>query len=159
MLRSLTDTSKLASEQLLNKDFERHFNDECKLLRAPAVTLQFPGRQGQVTRKKAVAGGEHRPSDVLSEGEQKVIALADFLAEASLKPPAPVIFDDPINSLDYIRIREVVNRIVALCQSRQVIVFTHNIWFTTELLARFEKTSAGLFLLRCRARRHENRPG
>jgi hypothetical protein len=33
---------------------------------------------------------------------------------------------------------EVVNRIVALSDSRQVIIFTHNIWFTTELLARFE---------------------
>jgi len=139
LLRSLTDTSKIASEQLLNRDFEKYFNEECRALRAPAVTLQFPGRQGQVTRKKAVAGGEHRPSDVLSEGEQKVIALADFLAEASLKPPAPVIFDDPINSLDYIRMKEVVTRIVALSDSRQVIVFTHNIWFTTEMLARFEK--------------------
>ena len=138
LLRSLTETSKVASEQLLNRDFERHFNEECKTLRAPVVTLQFPGRQGQVTRKKAVATGEHRPSDVLSEGEQKVIALADFLAEASLKPPAPVIFDDPINSLDYKRMAEVVNRIVALSDTRQVIVFTHNIWFTTELLARFE---------------------
>jgi recombinational DNA repair ATPase RecF len=139
LLRSLTDTSKVASEQLLNRDFERHFNQECKILRAPAVTLQFPGRQGQVSRKKAVASGEHRPSDVLSEGEQKVIALADFLAEASLKPSAPVIFDDPINSLDYKRLAEVVDRIVALSDTRQVIVFTHNIWFTTELLARFEK--------------------
>lgn len=139
LLRSLTETSKVASEQLLNRDFERHFNEECKALRAPAVTLQFPGRQGQVTRKKAVASGEHRPSDVLSEGEQKVIALADFLAEASLKPPAPVIFDDPINSLDYKRLAEVVERIVVLSDTRQVIVFTHNIWFTTELLARFEK--------------------
>jgi AAA domain-containing protein len=139
LLRSLTETSKVASEELLNRDFERHFGDECKALRAPAVTLQFPGRQGQVSRKKGVAGCEHRPSDVLSEGEQKVIALADFLAEASLKPPAPVIFDDPINSLDYKRMAEVVDRIVALSDTRQVIVFTHNIWFTTELLARFEK--------------------
>ncbi len=139
LLRSLTETSKVASEELLNRDFERHFTEECKTLRAPTVTLQFPGRQGQVTRKKAVANGEHRPSDVLSEGEQKVIALADFLAEASLKPPAPVIFDDPINSLDYKRMAEVVDRITALSDTRQVIVFTHNIWFTTELLARFEK--------------------
>jgi recombinational DNA repair ATPase RecF len=139
LLRSLTDTSKVASEQLLNRDFERHFIEECKTLRAPTVTLLFPGRQGQVTRKKSVAGGEHRPSDVLSEGEQKVIALADFLAEASLKPPAPVIFDDPINSLDYKRMAEVVERIVALSETRQVIVFTHNIWFTSELLARYEK--------------------
>jgi len=139
LLRSLTETSKVASEQLLNRDFERHFVEECKVLRAPVVTLQFPGRQGQVTRKKAVAGGEYRPSDVLSEGEQKVVALADFLAESSLKPSAPVIFDDPINSLDYKRMAEVVGRIVALSETRQVIVFTHNIWFTTELLARFEK--------------------
>jgi hypothetical protein len=139
LLRSLTETSKIASELLLNRDFERYFTEECKTLRAPTVKLQFPGRQGQVTRKKAVASGEHRLSDVLSEGEQKVIALADFLAEASLKPPAPVIFDDPINSLDYRRLAEVVDRIAALSEARQVIVFTHNIWFTTELLARFEK--------------------
>jgi hypothetical protein len=31
------------------------------------------------------------------------------------------------------------NRIVTLSDTRQVIVFTHNIWFTTELLARFER--------------------
>jgi wobble nucleotide-excising tRNase len=55
------------------------------------------------------------------------------------KPPAPVIFDDPINSLDYKRLAEVVDRIAVLSETRQVIVFTHNIWFTTELLARFEK--------------------
>ncbi|MBI4455092.1 MAG: AAA family ATPase [Acidobacteria bacterium] len=138
-LRSLTETSKVAGEQLLNRDFERHFAEECKVLNAPAVTLQFPGRQGQVTREKAVVSGERRPSDVLSEGEQKVIALADFLVEALLKPPAPDIFDDPINSLDYKRMAEVVNRIAVLSDTRQVIVFTHNIWFTTELLARFER--------------------
>jgi hypothetical protein len=44
LLRSLTETSKVASEQLLNRDFERHFTEECKILRAPVVTLQFPGR-------------------------------------------------------------------------------------------------------------------
>ncbi len=138
LLRSLTDASKAASEQLLNRDFERRFAEECQQLRAPKVMLQFPGRQGQVTRKKAVAT-DHRPSDVLSEGEQKVIALADFLAEATLKPAAPVIFDDPINSLDYKRLAEVVNRIVLLSETRQVIVFTHNIWFASELLSKFEK--------------------
>jgi recombinational DNA repair ATPase RecF len=142
--RSLTETSKVASQKLLNQDFEKLFQTECRLLRAPSVTLQFPGREGQVVRKKAVAA-DHRPSEVLSEGEQKVTALADFLAEASLKPPAPVIFDDPINSLDYIRMSEVVNRIVSLTAHRQVIVFTHNIWFATELLSRFEERKADCF--------------
>jgi energy-coupling factor transporter ATP-binding protein EcfA2 len=54
-------------------------------------------------------------------------ALADFLAEASLRPPAPVIFGNPINSLDYKRMAEVVERIVESSETRKVIVFTHNI--------------------------------
>jgi hypothetical protein len=139
ILRSLTEASKAASQELLNGDFERRFLEECRKLRAPKVRLEFPGRQGQVTRHKAVAA-DRRPSEVLSEGEQKVIALADFLAEVGLKPAAPVVFDDPITSLDYRRMSEVVARIVELTQTRQVVVFTHNIWFTTELLAAFEKS-------------------
>jgi hypothetical protein len=79
----------------------------------------------------------------LSEGEQKAIALADFLAEAGLPSiAAPIVFDDPVNSLDYKRLRHVVDRIVQLSATRQVVVFTHNIWFTAELLARFEKAPA-----------------
>ncbi|HZO93247.1 MAG TPA: AAA family ATPase [Candidatus Baltobacteraceae bacterium] len=137
LLRSLTEAAKNASAELINRDFERRFHEESKRLRAPNVVLEFPGRQGQVSRRKAIVS-DHKPSETLSEGEQKVIALADFLAEVTLKPVAPVIFDDPITSLDYKRVSEVADRIVALADERQVILFTHNIWFTTELLARFE---------------------
>ncbi len=138
VFKSLTDASKSASDKLLNQNFERRFREECKKLRAPDVKLFFPGRQGQVARRKSVVP-DHRLSEILSEGEQKVIALADFLAEVELKPKAPVILDDPVNSLDYRRIKELVDRIVELCRERQVVVFTHNIWFTTELLSRFDK--------------------
>lgn len=138
ILRSLTETSKAASEQLLNRDFEKLFTAECAKLRAPKVRLLFPGSKGQVSRRKSLAS-DRLLSEVLSEGEQKVIALADFLAEIALKPAAPVVFDDPITSLDYRRMSEVIKRIVELSEQRQVIVFTHNIWFTTELLAEFEK--------------------
>jgi hypothetical protein len=139
ILRTLTDTSKVASEKLLNLDFERRFQAECELLRAPTVKLEFPGKEGQVTRHKALAPN-HRLSEILSEGEQKVIALADFLAELGLKQPlAPVVFDDPITSLDYKRTAEVAERIVALSEARQIIVFTHNILFTVDLLSRVEK--------------------
>ena len=82
-------------------------------------------------------------SEVLSEGEQKVIALADFLAEAAMpQTVAPVVFDDPVTSLDYKRLQHVVDRVVGLSGERQVVVFTHNIWFTAELLNRFEKNPA-----------------
>lgn len=138
ILKSLTEKSKLASTVVSNRDFEKLFEEECRALRVPAMVLQFPGRDAQAVRKKIVAG-DHKPSKILSEGEQKVTALADFLAEVALKPPAPVVFDDPINSLDYIRINQVVERITVLSSSRQVIVFTHNIWFATALLAKFEK--------------------
>ncbi|MCI0363577.1 MAG: AAA family ATPase [Phycisphaerales bacterium] len=107
-------------------------------LRAPRVTLNFPGRQGQVTRRKMVAA--YKPNQVLSEGEQKALALADFLAEVTAVPASsPVIFDDPITSMDYRRINEVCARIVALAQIHQVIVLTHNIWFAAKLLASADK--------------------
>jgi hypothetical protein len=135
---SLTATVKTASGALLNSDFEARFKEECAALRAPEVGLAFPGRRGEAARRKTVSA-DHKPSKVLSEGEQKVIALADFLAEASLRQvPAPLIFDDPVNSLDYRRIGEVSNRIALLAAERQVIVFTHNLWLAVELLARFE---------------------
>jgi ABC-type lipoprotein export system ATPase subunit len=136
---SLTATVKAASGSLLNTDFERRFKEESQALRAPSVGLAFPGRRGEAARRKTVSE-DHKPSKVLSEGEQKVIALADFLAEASLRQiPAPIIFDDPVNSLDYRRIGEVSGRIAALSEERQVIVFTHNVWLAVELLTRFEK--------------------
>jgi hypothetical protein len=138
VLRSLTEAAKDASDELLNKDFGKRFEEECKRLRAPNVTLNFPGRQGQATRRKLVAS--HRPSEVLSEGEQKALALADFIAEVTSVPaPSPVVFDDPITSMDYRRIHEVCDRIVALADDHQIIVFTHNIWFAAELLAKADK--------------------
>lgn len=137
--KGLTETAKRASEEVLNRDFERLFEAECKWLRAPKVSLDFPGRRGEAARRKLLTP-EHGLGEVLSEGEQKVVALADFLAEASLKrDKAPIVLDDPVTSLDHKRLRYVVDRLVDLSHARQVIVFTHDIWFAAELLARFER--------------------
>jgi hypothetical protein len=134
---SLTNQTKVASEDLLNTDFQRLFEEERKALRAPAVKLQFPGKDAAAARRKSL--GDHRLSEVLSEGEQKVIALSDFLAEASIRPTsAPILFDDPVNSLDHKRIEHIVERLYTLSADHQVVVFTHNIWFASLLLAKFE---------------------
>lgn len=141
LLRSLTDASKLASEDLINQDFESHFTEECKSLRAPEVNLEFPGREGAASRRKSLTT-EHKLSEILAEGEQKAIALADFLAEASIrKDSAPFVFDDPVNSLDYRRLEYIVDRLVALSGDHQVVVFTHNIWFAASLLEKFADAS------------------
>lgn len=138
--RSVTALAKTASDQLINQSFDALFLEECEALRAPSLKIQFVGREGKAQRRK-VLSGKHKPSKVLSEGEQKVLALADFLAEARLAGiTAPVIFDDPVSSLDHRRIKEVAQRIARLADHNQVIVFTHDILFATTLLALFEKS-------------------
>lgn len=132
----LTAAMKDASAIVINSDFEKYFEAESNALRAPAVKLEFPGAKGTAIRKKSLGTG-HALSDVLSEGEQRVIALADFLAEAALKPSAtPIVLDDPVSSLDYRRLEHVAARIAEISRRRQVVVFTHNIWFAVELLRR-----------------------
>lgn len=139
LLRGLTETSKVASQDVLNRDFERVFYAECAALRAPNVTLDFPGRRGEAARRKSVAP-DHSLAEILSEGEQKVIAIADFLAETFLRAgSAPIVFDDPVNSFDHRRVQEIAKRIAALSLEHQVVVFTHDIWFATDLLAEFEQ--------------------
>jgi recombinational DNA repair ATPase RecF len=132
--KQLTIQSKLASEDLVNKNFEGLFVEECDRLRAPGVALTFQGRSGQAQRKKVVA--RYKPSSVLSEGEQKVLAIADFLAESRMRETkAPLVFDDPVTSLDYRRLDEVAARIQQLAESHQVIVLTHNIMFASALIS------------------------
>ena len=136
--RSVTELAKAASDQLINQNFELLFAEECRALRTPDLRVEFVGRQGRAHRRKTLAG-RHKPSKVLSEGEQKVLALADFLAEARLAGiTAPVIFDDPVSSLDHRRINEVAQRIARLADDNQVIVFTHDIFFAATLLSLFE---------------------
>jgi hypothetical protein len=61
--KQLTAQSKLASEDLANRNFETLFAEECERLRAPQVALRFQGRSGQAQRKKVVA--TYKPSSVL----------------------------------------------------------------------------------------------
>jgi energy-coupling factor transporter ATP-binding protein EcfA2 len=136
--RKVTDLSKAASDRMINQSFDALFAEECDALRAPVLKVQYVGRQGKAQRRK-VLRGKHKPSKVLSEGEQKVLAIADFLAEARLTGiTAPVVFDDPVSSLDHRRIDEVAERVAKLAEMTQVIVFTHDILFATKLLSLFE---------------------
>jgi len=142
-LKSLTVESKSASERLIYQNFEATFGDECKALKAPAVNLSFAGEGGAPARSKSLAPRVGLRA-ILSEGEQKVIALADFLAEATLRRSAsPIVLDDPVTSLDYRRMKYVAERLVELSRQRQVIVFTHNVWFTMLLLEHFDKNKKG----------------
>lgn len=138
LIRRLTNCSKQANEQIVDNNFDALFSEECRALRAPEVKVNHIGRQGRAQRNRLLVDN-YKPSTVFSEGEQKVLAMADFLAEARLSGvTAPVIFDDPVSSLDHRRVSEVAERVAALSETAQVIVFTHDIFFTTKLLQTIE---------------------
>lgn len=72
--------------------------------------------------------------EILSEGEQRAIAIGAFLAELRLaNHGGGIVFDDPVSSLDHWRRRHVARRLVAEAKCRQVIVLTHDTTFLGEL--------------------------
>lgn len=69
-----------------------------------------------------------RNREVLSEGEQRIVALAAFLADATGSDRSlPIVFDDPVSSLDQRFEEAVANRLAELAETRQVLVFTHRL--------------------------------
>lgn len=74
-------------------------------------------------------------TDVLSEGESRALSLAAFLTELSTSISlSPIIFDDPVSSLDHIWREKIARRLVMEAKGRQVIVFTHDLLFMRILL-------------------------
>ncbi|MBK7923173.1 MAG: AAA family ATPase [Gemmatimonadetes bacterium] len=72
--------------------------------------------------------------EVLSEGEQRCIALAAFLAELSTQTsPSAIVLDDPVSSLDHERREVIARRLVQEAKSRPVIIFTHDLVFLLTL--------------------------
>ncbi len=73
-------------------------------------------------------------TDILSEGEQRVVAVAGFLAElVASNTTSPIVFDDPVSSLDHKFRDRIAARLADEAQNRQVVVFTHDISFLVEL--------------------------
>src|SRR3546814_11708719 len=61
-------------------------------------------------------------SQILSEGEQRALALAGFLTEVALtEGSGPIIVDDPVSSLDRDRSAKVADRIADEAHKRQVV--------------------------------------
>ena len=76
----------------------------------------------------------NRIDEILSEGEQRAIALGSFFAELALaNHRCGIVFDDPVSSLDHWRRRNVARRLVEEAIIRQVIVFTHDTSFLGQL--------------------------
>jgi hypothetical protein len=101
------------------------------------ISLKPSGSSGETAHEVLLEGatlGRARISDILSEGEARVIAIAGFLAELQLVPHTnAIVLDDPVSSLDHVFTRKIAARLVREGLRRQVIIFTHNIAFLMEL--------------------------
>jgi hypothetical protein len=139
VLRKLTSTAKKAYKELVVDDFKTRLNAEYialaeKDMSAFGVELKDIGGDGAVTVDHHVAG--QRIESVLSEGEQRIHALALFFAELETCEQQVIVFDDPISSFDYNYIGNYCNRLRDLIQAhpnRQIIVLTHNWEFFVQI--------------------------
>ena len=137
--RPLLTTNKITSESNFLADtlitdayIERFICELSVLAKRLKVKLEkAQSQKGSTPYKISIdtdTGIKCRPEDILSEGEQRIVALAAFFADATGRTAqTPLIIDDPISSLDYNYEDSATKRIVELAKQRQVIVFTHRI--------------------------------
>lgn len=110
--KPITVLGKVAWGELVSGSFQTAFQDESISMGAPSVKLGFRGEYGSQVREKSVEGLT-QIDQLLSEGEQKSVALADFFAEQSLQAEkVPIVFDDPATSFDHERKERIAARIV-----------------------------------------------
>jgi energy-coupling factor transporter ATP-binding protein EcfA2 len=132
--RDITNKEKELSNLYFNQAYIDKFNEECRILNGNfGIVINHTGSAGTSFRQLNLKGKQ--PTDILSEGEQKVIAVADFLSETILSEiNKGIVFDDPVTSLDEERKSQIAERLTKESLARQVVVFTHDLVFVSQLI-------------------------
>ncbi|ARC37709.1 hypothetical protein A6J80_16230 [Paracoccus yeei] len=127
-------------KQLMTEELERRIAEEIRSLDLTHLPFKVSDSSsgGKSLFSVGLQGaGAVKNNQILSEGEQRALALACFLAEIGGDDARyGIIVDDPVSSLDHLRIRKVAQRLVAEAKKgRQVIIFTHNLVFFNEVVS------------------------
>lgn len=148
---SITKQGKRMMSTIVNDQLNSAVANELLLLGADRLSLDLSGRGDKGEVKYRYTLGKLASTDnvdlrrVLSEGEQRVVALAGFLAEENLtERSSTIVFDDPVSSLDHLFREKIAERLATESQRRQVIVFTHDIAFL--FLLQEKSTSMPMFV-------------
>lgn len=135
---AITMKSTELAEKVVSRELADALNQEFKALGAGNLHVSLATRavKGKTLHKLKLELPQARnPTDILSEGEQRAIAVGSFLAEVNIgKGTGGVIFDDPVSSLDHKRRERVATRLVQDATKRQVIVLTHDVYFLCVLM-------------------------
>lgn len=143
---AITIKSNELAEKVVSKDLADALNTEFKALGAGNLHVSLTTRsvKGKTLHKLKINLPHARnPGEILSEGEQRAIAIGSFLAEVNIgKGTGGIIFDDPVSSLDHKRRERVATRLVNEAAKRQVVVLTHDVYFLCVLME--ESARAGV---------------
>jgi energy-coupling factor transporter ATP-binding protein EcfA2 len=132
--RALSLKSRDISQRLVTNVLRDAFAEEVSALGIPDLRIELVddgAKKGeQQFRLRLVAGASITLSRVLSEGEFRMVALAAFLAELRVAGDVcGIVFDDPVSSLDHRHRQAVARRIAQEALLRQVVIFTHDLFF------------------------------
>lgn len=125
--KNITELSKQAHSQLLTESLKESFKEELNFLGYKNLKVKIENAQGGkgTSSTKLMLSKSDDIKAILSEGEQKAVVLALFIAEAKIqKSKNPIILDDPVNSLDHRIAGKFAQRLLKL--DNQVILFNHN---------------------------------
>ncbi len=123
--------------RLVTDEYLRLFQETLKRLNCPlGVRVLTKVQKGETFKQiglvtdQTVDSNKATPDKVLSEGEQRAVALADFLTEVALdEDSCGIILDDPVTSLDFQWKTRIASHIIEEATRQQVIVFTHDLHF------------------------------
>lgn len=120
---------------LQHQEFINHLSYFNQDLSSKVVISKTRTTQGNTFQKCGLNGITHTIDSILSEGEKKVIALSNFLADCTIdNQKNSIVFDDPVTSLDMDYRDLIANKIVELSRDRQIIVLTHDLSFLRLLI-------------------------
>ena len=159
--RSISGKSKEFASIAVTSELKTSLDREFKTLGIGHIKTKLKERSahGEMLHKLLLdLPTANKTEEILSEGEQRAIALGSFLAELSLaNHSCGIVFDDPISSLDHWRRHDIARRLVKEAKSRQVIVFTHDTSFRGQLCD--EIANAGIPSVEMFLEWQENMPG
>lgn len=136
----LTTKSQDAFKDLIGSNYLKLFEEYCARLGVKNVSVKLTPKRGETKRSKYLISENNTITDIMSEGEQKAIALAEFSSDLKIRENmCTVLFDDPVTSFDYKRAEKIAEIIYEISKERQVIVFTHNIMFYYKIYSLIEK--------------------
>ena len=142
---SITTQNSNLTKKLITNTYCQRFADEISALGLRTVNVKLEESNGAKGERRfgirlVGAIGNVAVQEIFSEGEQRCVALAAFLAELSQSShQSALVFDDPVSSLDQHYRSKVAERLVKEAKSRQVVVFTHDAVFLNDLVVGAEE--------------------